>query len=75
MHCYFHARNATAHIADDEGIEVANLDQARAEALAALRELRNEDGAAQVPWQKWSLEVTDSAGAVLLSIRLDADLQ
>jgi uncharacterized protein DUF6894 len=72
MRCYFHVLTATGVIRDEEGIEVADLNHARAEALAALHEVREEDEAAGTEWQKGTLEVTDSAGAVLFSLPLDA---
>jgi len=72
MRCYFHVLTATGVIRDEEGIEVADLNHARAEALAALHEVREEDEAAGTEWQKGTLQVSDYAGAVLFSLRLDA---
>ena len=72
MRCYFHVLNATRVIRDDEGIEVADLNHARAEALAALHEVREEDEPADTEWPKGTLEVSDYAGSVLFSLRLDA---
>jgi len=48
---------------DEEGVEVRDLDQAWAQALKAIAELRQEA-------EFWRLEATDSTGKVLFSIRL-----
>jgi len=74
MPCYFHVLSATGagRERDDEGLEVADLNHARAEALAALHEVQEEDETAGTEWQRGTLEVSDYAGAVLFSLRLDA---
>ena len=41
MPLYFHLQNGTEMIRDEEGIEVSDLDAARAEALDSLRDVRD----------------------------------
>jgi hypothetical protein len=65
--------NAIEGIPDDTGIEVCSLEQACEEAIKAVHELRAE-GQASAEWKDWRLEITDPAGAVLLSIGLDVRL-
>jgi hypothetical protein len=71
MRCYFHLVNGHEEILDDEGIEVSDLDHAKAQALAAIDDLRNEaieDGAS---WQGWRLDIADPSGRVLASLCLE----
>ena len=41
MRLYFHVQNGTEMIRDEDGIEVADLDAAGAEALNAIRDMRS----------------------------------
>ena len=63
MRLYFHLLNGTETIRDEEGIEVTDLDTAKAEALNAIRDMQGE----QKPhdWASWSLAVADESGAQL----------
>ena len=70
MRCYFNLINGTDRIVDTDGIEVRDLDQARAQAMKAIQELREEDDAEPGDWLDWTLEATDSSGVVLFSIPL-----
>ena len=72
MRCYFHLMSDDDTILDETGVEVTDIAAAEAEALAAIRQLRDEDDEAEEEWQGWQLRVTDWSGHVLLSIRLDA---
>ncbi len=71
MRCYFHLVNGSEEILDTEGLEVADLDQAHAEALETLHTLAREDEAAAAAWAGWRLDVCDASGALLFSIGLD----
>ena len=71
MRCYFHLVNGHDAIRDTDGLEVADLDQAHAEALETLHALAQEDEEAASAWAGWRLEVSDTSGAVLFSISLD----
>ena len=74
MRCYFNLVNGHEKIMDQDGIEVRDIEQARVQALKAIDELREEDGAAMSDWNDWSLEVTDASGTVFFSISLGAVL-
>lgn len=70
MRCYFNLISDNETMLDDEGIEVRDLDQARAQALKAIAELREEADGDFIEWDRWHLEATDSEGKVLFSIKL-----
>lgn len=70
MKCYFNLVNGSERIADLEGIEVKDLEQAWAQAFKAIDELRQEDDSEAEDWDSWSLEVTDSSGTLLFAINL-----
>jgi uncharacterized protein YegL len=69
MKCYFNLVSGSERIADQEGVEVRDLDQAWAQAMRAIEELR-EDEEEVADWANWSLEVTDGSGTVLFTISL-----
>ena len=71
MRCYFHLVNSHEEILDDEGIEVADLEHAKAQAMLAIDDLRNEAIEVGASWQGWRLDIVDLSGCVLLSIPLD----
>ncbi|WP_432807327.1 DUF6894 family protein [Microvirga terrae] len=71
MRCYFHLVNSHEEILDDEGIEVSDLDHAKAQALAAIDDLRNEAIEVGASWQGWWLNIVDSSGRVLASLCLE----
>ena len=73
MRLYFHLVSAHEVIRDREGVEVADLYEARAQAVRAIRELRQEDASAARDWSGWTLTVADESGAVVFSLDLDAD--
>jgi len=74
MRCYFNLVNGTEEIIDDDGIEVSGIEQARAQALKAVAELRQEDNDLASEWKNWRIEVSDSDGHVLFTISLAIDL-
>jgi hypothetical protein len=74
MRCYFNLVHGTEEILDDDGIEVSGIEQARAQALKAIAELRQEDNDLASEWKNWHLEVTDSEGNMLFSLSLAIDL-
>ncbi len=71
MRCYFHLVNGSEEISDRVGLEVADVDQARAEAIEALQALTKEDESASDAWAGWRLNVSDASGTILFSINLD----
>jgi hypothetical protein len=55
-------------IRDEDGIEVADLDAAKAEALKAVQEMRGEQDTESHDWGDWTLAISDASGAVLFSL-------
>jgi hypothetical protein len=74
MRYYFNLVNDTERIVDGDGVEAKDLDQAWAQALKAIEELREEDGAEVGDWSDWHLEVTDAFGTIVFSIKLNSSL-
>ena len=72
MRLYFHLKDAHEVIRDVEGIEVADLEDARAQAIRAIAELRREDASAARDWSGWTLSVADERGTVVFALDLDA---
>jgi hypothetical protein len=71
MRCYFNLVDGSEVILDREGIEVSGLEEARAEALHAIREQRRADPVAAREWSGWTLTAVDSTGRPLFSMPLD----
>jgi hypothetical protein len=71
MRYFFHLVGAYDTLLDEEGVEVADMDELRVQAEKAVEELRSEDPSAARDWKGWRLEVADTSGAVLLTINLD----
>ena len=74
MRCFFHLVNGREAILDEAGIEVADLETAKAEASRAIRELRRESGGAWDEWSGWRLDIVCPEGSLLYSIGLDVTL-
>ena len=72
MRVYFHLRKETETIRDENGVEVRDVDGARAEALNTILEMRIAGDQEPADWAGWKLEVVDASGAVLFSLDLDA---
>jgi hypothetical protein len=70
MRLYFHLVDGTEMIRDEDGIEVADVDVAKAEALNTIREMRGEQEA--FDWAGWKLAVADESGALLFSFDVSA---
>ncbi|EIM26677.1 DUF6894 family protein [Microvirga lotononidis] len=71
MRCYFHLVNSHEEILDDQGIEVSDLEDAKAQALVAIEDLREEAIEVGASWHGWRLDIVGPSGRVLLSIPLD----
>src|SRR5687768_9999525 len=71
MRYFFNLVSAESSLRDEEGIEVG-LDEIYPEAVKAIEEMRQADPSVARDWKGWRLEVTDSSGAVLFAINLDA---
>ena len=75
MRLHFHLLDHQDSIADVEGVEVDDVDRAKAAALATLEELRQEDASTARDWSGWSLNATDPVGRVVFSLDLDSTVQ
>jgi hypothetical protein len=71
MRCYFNLVSADQTITDDEGLEVADPDEARTEVLKAAAEIIRDGETGITDWRGWHVEATDASGVVLFTIRLD----
>ena len=71
MRCYFHLVNSHEEILDDEGVQVSDLEDAKAQALVAIDEIRKEAIQLGASWQGWRLEIADASGRVLASLSLE----
>ena len=74
VRCYFDLTNATQRLADREGVEVSDLDEAREVALATLAEMIARGEVSGVDLRGWRLEAADESGGVLFTIRFDTML-
>ena len=72
MRLYFDLRNDQDTLRDVEGLQVADLAQARRVASEMIQELRQEDPSLAQEWSGWTLHVTDTAGRVLFTLDLDS---
>jgi hypothetical protein len=68
MRCYFHLVNSHEEILDDEGIEVSDLEDAKARAMRAIDDIRDEAIRQEASWQGWRLDIVDPLGRVLASL-------
>jgi hypothetical protein len=74
MRCHFHLVNCQVAIFDDTGVEVTDIEAAKAQALKAIQEMRLEDSQVDEDWQGWKLDIADPSGDILLSIPLNPQL-
>jgi len=70
MRCFFHLVSNHDEIIDNAGIEVQDLESAKAQALIAIEELRAEIGTEVSDWSGWRLEIVCPLGTLLHSMRL-----
>ncbi len=71
LRCYFDLVGPTQRLADREGVEVADLDEAREVARATLAGMVEQGEVSGVDLRGWRLEAADPSGAVLFTIRFD----
>ena len=68
MHCYFNLVSPQESIIDEEGIAVADADEARTFAREAVTEMV-QDGMAEIAhWRGWEIEARDASGTILFKI-------
>ena len=71
MRCHFDLVDAHQTLSDDQGVEVADVDEARTLARDAIREAI-QDGDLNIAYcPGWRLEARDASGTVLFTIGLD----
>ena len=70
MRCYFHLVNGQNELIDGEGVEVSDLQSAKAQALMAMSELQQESVGIDEEWNGWCLHIHSAEGTLLLSIPL-----
>jgi hypothetical protein len=72
MRCFFHLVNDYNTLLDDTGVEVFDLDVAKAHARTAIGELQQEDNGAAADWPGWRLDIVCPEGSLLHSLPLQA---
>jgi len=70
MLCFFHLTDGQEVIADEKGMMVRDLDQARTQAMLAVNEFCAEADDQSDEWGNWRLEVVNEAGETLFAIPL-----
>jgi len=74
MRCYFNLVSSHRTITDEEGLEVADMEEARTFAREAIREMA-QDGVAEIAhWRGWQMEARDASGTVLFTVGFEASL-
>ena len=74
MRCYFNLVSSHRTITDEEGLEVADMEEARTFAREAIREMA-QDGVAEIAhWRGWQMEASDASGTVLFTIGFETAL-
>ena len=72
MRCYFNLVSSHHTIIDNEGLEVADVEEARTFAREAVAEMV-QDGVAEIAhWRGWKMEARDASGTVLFTMGFDA---
>ncbi len=74
MRCFFHLVSDREELIDDEGIDVSDYETARAQAMMAVIELKQEAGGIVEDWTGWQLNVVDAEGDLLWSVPLSLTL-
>ncbi len=72
LRCHFNLACAHQTLVDQEGVEVADVDQARTLAIEVALDLIRTGEAQIADWRGWRLEATNGSGAVLFTLSLDA---
>jgi hypothetical protein len=72
MHCYFNLVSPHRTLIDEDGIAVADADEARTLARSAISEMVQEGVAEIAHWRRWEIEARDTSGAVLFTMGFEA---
>ena len=70
MRCYFHLVNGHTMLTDEEGVEVADFEIAKVEALLAVSELQREYDGFIEDWSGWHLHILCNDGTLIHSFPL-----
>ena len=74
MRCYFNLVSSHHTIIDEEGLEVADVNEAHTFAREAITEMA-QDGVAEIAhWRGWQMEAQDASGTVLFTVGFEASL-
>jgi hypothetical protein len=72
MRCFFNLVSSHRTITDEDGLEVADVEEARTFAREAVAEMVH-DGVAEIAhWRGWEMEARDASGAVLFTMGFEA---
>lgn len=71
MRFHFNLHSAEEAIPDEEGSELADLEAARREARATVRELAIEDMRNGMSPRAWRIQIADPTGTVIESVKLE----
>ena len=74
MRCYFHLVRDHENLIDDDGVEVSDFENAKAQATMAVTELQREGRGIVEDWSGWQLNVVDAEGCLLWSVPLSLAL-
>ncbi len=74
MRCYFHLVSDHEEFIDGEGVDVSDLESAKAQAMMAVSELKQEACGIVEDWNGWQLNVVNAEGHLLWSVLLSAAL-
>jgi len=67
-HFHLNLRNATVDASDEEGVTVANLDEARDRAIAGIRGFLSHELAIGVLDLRGQIDITDDSGASVMTV-------
>ena len=70
--CHFNLVCAHQTLVDQEGVAVADVDQAQTLAIEVALDMIRTGEAQIADWRGWRLEATSGSGAVLFTLSLDA---
>jgi hypothetical protein len=68
MRCYFHLVHDYDELIDEEGVEVSDFENAKAQAMMAVTELQRESRGIVEDWSGWQLNVVNAEGCLLRSV-------
>src|SRR5215211_6572351 len=74
MRCYFNLVSSHHTVTDEEGLEVADVEEARTFAREAVTEMVQEGVAEIAHWRGWEIEARDGSGTVLFTVGFEAPL-